>query len=85
MALDAMIHFGIDPGKLVRWLGGEYILERREVKRTLTAVKDHVSTENFSHMKRIFTGWLPIWTGLWQTSKQQNQNDPTRKFQDFEQ
>ena len=25
MASAAMIHFGLDPGKLVRWLGGEYI------------------------------------------------------------
>ncbi len=24
MASAAMIHFGLDPGKLVRWLGGEY-------------------------------------------------------------
>ena len=53
MASTAMIHFELDPGKLVRWLGGKYIGERREVTRTLAAVKDQVSTNDFNHMKRI--------------------------------
>jgi hypothetical protein len=59
MASAAMIHFGLDPGKLVRWLGGEYTGARRDVNRTLTAVKDHVSADDFSHMKRILLEGSP--------------------------
>ena len=32
MASAAMIHFGLDPGKLVRWMGGEYTGARRNVQ-----------------------------------------------------
>ena len=53
MASAAIVHFGLDPGKLVRWLGGEYIGARREVNHTLAAAEDHVSTDDFNHMKRI--------------------------------
>ena len=35
MASAAMIHFSLDPGKLVRWLGGEYMDTHRDVNRTL--------------------------------------------------
>ena len=31
MASAAMIHFGLDPGKLVRWLEGEYTGKRRNI------------------------------------------------------
>ena len=60
MASAAMIYFGLDPGKLVRWLGGKYTGKRREVKHTLAAVKDHVSTDNFNHMKRILLDGSPF-------------------------
>ena len=53
MASAAMIYFGLDPGKLVRWLGGEYAGKHRDVIHTLSEVKDHVSSDNFNHMKRI--------------------------------
>ena len=59
MASAAMIHFGLDPGKLVRWLGGKYMGEHRNVIRTLTAVKDHFSSDNFDHMKRILLDGSP--------------------------
>ena len=55
-----MIHFGLDPGKLVRWLGVEYTGDRRGVNWTLAAVKDHVSTDNFNHMKRILLDGSPF-------------------------
>ena len=54
-----MIHFGLDPGKLVRWLGGKYTGENRDVIRTLTAVKDHISSDDFDHMKRILLDGSP--------------------------
>ena len=59
MASAAMIHFGLDPGKLVRWLGGKYTGARRDVNRTLTAVRDHVSADDFDHMKRILIDGFP--------------------------
>jgi hypothetical protein len=60
MALAAMIHFVLDPGKLVRWLGGKYTGARRDVTGTLTAVRDHVSTDNYNHMKRILLDGSPF-------------------------
>ena len=60
MATAAMLHFGLDPGKLVRWLGGEYMGKRRKANQTLAAVKDHVSTDNFNHMKRILLDGSPF-------------------------
>ena len=55
-----MIHFGLDPGKLVRWLGGEYTGKRCDMNWTLTAVKDHVCTDNFNHMKKILLDGYPF-------------------------
>ncbi len=43
MASMAMIHFGLDPGKFVRFLLGEYTGQYREVRRTLHAIRDHVT------------------------------------------
>ena len=60
VAFAAVIHFGIDPGKLVRWLGGKYIGASREVNRTLAAVKNHVSVNYFNHMKRILLDGSPF-------------------------
>ena len=60
MASAAMIHFGLDPGKLVHWLGGKYTGKRRDMNGTLTAVKDHVSTDNLNHMKRILLDGSPF-------------------------
>ena len=60
MASASMIHFGLDPGKLVHWLGGEYIGELRKVNLTLAAVKDHKSTDDFNHMKRILLDSSPF-------------------------
>ncbi len=43
MVSVAMIHFGLDPGEFVRFLGGEYTGYTRNVHQTLSAVKDHIS------------------------------------------
>ena len=60
MASAAMIHFGLNPGKLLRWLGGEYIRAGQEVNHTLAAVRDHVSVDDFNHMKRILLDGSPF-------------------------
>ncbi|KAL3789562.1 hypothetical protein ACHAW5_007472 [Stephanodiscus triporus] len=38
MANAAMVHFGLDPGRFVRWLAGEYTGSARNVRATLAAV-----------------------------------------------
>ena len=59
MASAAIVHFGLDPGKLVRWLGGEYIGKRRDVVLILAAVKDHITEDDYAHMERIFIDGCP--------------------------
>jgi hypothetical protein len=53
MASAAMVHFGLDPGKFVRWMGGEYTRYHRDVKKTLIAVHPYVTDEDYNHMERI--------------------------------
>jgi hypothetical protein len=59
MASAAMIHFGLDPGKFVRFLGGEYTWYFQDVQRTPKAVRDHVSPKDLAHMERILSGGCP--------------------------
>jgi hypothetical protein len=59
MASAAMIHFGLDPGKLVRFLGGEYTGYTRNVHGTMSAEKDHISPEDLAHMKCILLEGCP--------------------------
>ncbi len=51
MANAAMIHFGLDPGKFVRFLLGKYTGQHRDVRCTLDAVQDHVTSDNYNHIK----------------------------------
>jgi hypothetical protein len=59
MASMAMIHFVLDPGKFVRFLGGEYTGYTRDIHRTLLAVKDHISPKDLVHMKQILLDSCP--------------------------
>jgi hypothetical protein len=59
MASAAMVHFGLDPGKFVRWLGGEYTGHHRDVQTTLDAVQSHVTPDKFEHMRRILLDGCP--------------------------
>jgi hypothetical protein len=56
---EAMIHFGLDPGKFVCFLGGEYSGYSHNVQRTLSVVKDHISPEDLAHMKQILLDGHP--------------------------
>jgi hypothetical protein len=40
MANAAMVHFGLDPGKFVRWMEGEYTGKNCDVPRVLSSIKD---------------------------------------------
>jgi hypothetical protein len=59
MASMAMIHFGLDPGKFVCFLGAEYTGYTHNVHRTLSVVKDHISPEDLAHMKQILLDGCP--------------------------
>ncbi len=60
MASAAMVHFGLDPGKFVRWMGGEYTGYHRDVKKTLIAVRPYVTDEYYNHMERILLDGCPV-------------------------
>ena len=59
MASAAMIHFGLDPGKVVHSLSGEYTGQYRDIRRTLDAILDHVTSDNYGHIKRILLDGCP--------------------------
>jgi hypothetical protein len=59
MANAAMAHFGLDPGRFVRWMGGEYTGQLRDVHSTLAAVKGHISIDDYDQMKRILLNGCP--------------------------
>ncbi len=51
MASAAMIHFGLDPGKFVCFLSGKYTSQYWDVCRTLDAIQDDVTSDDYSHIK----------------------------------
>ncbi len=53
MASAATIHFGLDPGKFVRFLSGKYTGQYWDVRCTLDAIRDHVTSDDYSHIKQI--------------------------------
>ena len=59
MARAAMVHFGLDPGKLVRWMGGKYTGYHRNVQRALAAVQPHITAEDYGHIERILLDGCP--------------------------
>ena len=59
MASAAMVHFGMDPGKFVRWMGGEYTGNSRDVSQILSDVKDHILPSDYDHLKRILMQGCP--------------------------
>ncbi len=59
MANATMAHFGLNPGRFVRWMGGKYTGQHRDTYSTLAAVKGHVSTGDYEQMKRILLDGCP--------------------------
>jgi hypothetical protein len=51
IASAAMIHFGLDPGKFVRFLSGKYTGQYWDIRCTLDAVQDYVTSDNYGHIK----------------------------------
>ena len=60
MATALALKCGLDPGKLVRTLGGEYTGEWRNVGKILKAIKSVVSISDYDHIKRILTSGCPF-------------------------
>jgi hypothetical protein len=54
-----MIHFGLDPGKFVCFLLGKYTSQYQEVRRTLNAIRDHIASDGYSHIKQILLDGCP--------------------------
>ncbi len=48
----AMIHFGLDPGKFVCFLLGEYTGQHWDICCTLDAIQDHVASDNYGPIKQ---------------------------------
>ncbi len=59
MANMVMAHFGLDPGRFIRWMGGEYTGQHQDTQSTLAAVRGHVSADDYAHMKRILLDSCP--------------------------
>jgi hypothetical protein len=59
MASAAMIHFGLDPGEFVCFLFGEYTGQYWDVRCTLDAIRDHVTSDNYGHIKQILLNGCP--------------------------
>ncbi len=59
MASVAMNYFVLDPGKLVRFLSGEYTSQNWDIRRTLDAIQDLVTSDDYGHIKRILLDDCP--------------------------
>jgi hypothetical protein len=59
MASAAMIHFGLNSGKFVRFLLGKYTDQHLDFCRTLDAVQDHITSEDYNHIKQILLNGCP--------------------------
>ena len=59
MASTAMIHFGLVPGKFVRFLLGEYAGQYWDICCTLDAIRDHLTSDNYGHIKQILLDGCP--------------------------
>jgi hypothetical protein len=55
----AMIHFSLDPGKFVHFLSGEYTGQHQDVLCSLDAIQDHVTSDNYGHIKQILLNGCP--------------------------
>jgi hypothetical protein len=59
MASTAMIHFGLDPGKFVCFLLSKYTGQHWDVCHTLDAIQDHITSDNYGHIKQILLDGCP--------------------------
>ena len=53
------VHYNLDFGLVVRYLGGEYTAEHRDVDALEREVGPHISPDDMAHMRRILTKGCP--------------------------
>jgi hypothetical protein len=59
MATSLALRSGLDPGRVVRTLGGEYTGAWRDVDAILHEIQSVVNLEDYQHVKRILTKGCP--------------------------
>ena len=59
MVTALAVRSDLDPGKIVRTMGGEYTASWRDVDFILENVQSVVSPEDYGHIKRILTSRCP--------------------------
>jgi hypothetical protein len=59
MASAAMVHFGLNPGKFVRWMGGKYTGYHRDIQRTLATVCPYITAKDYNHIEQILLDGCP--------------------------
>ncbi len=59
MASAAMVHFSLNRGKFVQWMGGEYTGYHRDVQRTLAAVRPYITAKDYNHIEQILLDSCP--------------------------
>ena len=59
MGTSLVLRLGLDPGRVVITLGGEYIGAWRDVETILHEIESVVNLEDYQHGKRILTKGCP--------------------------
>ena len=73
MATAGMIHYGLHPGMFVRYVGGEYVAESRDIEQILRDISPYVSEEDANHVRRILTHGCPSKLEFMESSSQKQQ------------
>ena len=64
-----LVHYGMDYGLVMRYLGGEYTAVWRDVGATLSKIKGKVSTADYNHIQRILMLGVPADFNYYETAK----------------
>ena len=59
MASAAMVYFGLDPGRFIQWMTGEYMGDGRDAKKILATIKPYIPLDDYNHVERILTQGCP--------------------------
>jgi hypothetical protein len=55
LATACLIHYGLHPGMMIRYLKGEYIGKSRDVQKIINEVFPFVCETDIAHIKRVLT------------------------------
>jgi len=59
MATALLVHYGMHPGMVLRFLQGEYTGETRDVEKVCDAISPHVDKKDLKQIRRILTEGCP--------------------------